>query len=249
MSHHVWITRNKSRVIYFFRWTYSSWSWPFFLPPISAALEPPVGTGGPWLEIPYCGGISFSGTCHTGPLLTTSPCPSWSCWMHPWSVKRRAWMIGKREKTTSPSPKLTTCQSGYLCLFVVSRSGGIIVSLDLNCHLDLNRYLKGCPSCRQQWLPSRPAYEVVTSFLQSLVVSSEPRYAMFGPGMEHLDVSLVTRLMHAPDVLPVSGTPHRQINGKLTLRRLFLGSSWNVYTCVIYTRFYQTDSIRRRMVN
>uniref|UniRef100_A0A3P8S614 F-box protein 4 n=1 Tax=Amphiprion percula TaxID=161767 RepID=A0A3P8S614_AMPPE len=81
----------------------------------------------------------------------------------------------------------------------------------------LNRYLKGCPSCRKQWLPSRPAYEVVTSFLQSLVPSSEPRYAMFGPGMEQLDVSLVTRLMHAPDILPVSGTPHRQINGEKTL--------------------------------
>lgn len=77
----------------------------------------------------------------------------------------------------------------------------------------MSEYLKGCPSCRQQWLPSRPAYEVVTSFLQSLVLASEPRYAMFGPGMEQLDVSLVTRLMHAPDVLPVSGTPHRQING------------------------------------
>ncbi|XP_036953317.1 F-box only protein 4 isoform X4 [Acanthopagrus latus] len=77
----------------------------------------------------------------------------------------------------------------------------------------MSEYLKGCPSCRQRWLPSRPAYEVVTSFLQSLVPSSEPRYAMFGPGMEQLDVSLVTRLMHAPDVLPVSGTPHRQING------------------------------------
>uniref|UniRef100_UPI0037E9043B F-box only protein 4 n=1 Tax=Semicossyphus pulcher TaxID=241346 RepID=UPI0037E9043B len=77
----------------------------------------------------------------------------------------------------------------------------------------MSEYLKGCPSCRQQWLPSRPAYEVVTSFLQSLVPSSEPRYAMFGPGMEQLDVSLVTRLMYAPDVLPVSGTPHRQING------------------------------------
>ncbi|XP_053181187.1 F-box only protein 4 isoform X3 [Scomber japonicus] len=74
-------------------------------------------------------------------------------------------------------------------------------------------YLKGCPSCRQKWLPSRPTYKVVTSFLQSLVPSSEPRYAMFGPGMEKLDVSLVTRLMRAPDVLPVSGTPHRQING------------------------------------
>ncbi|XP_008292076.1 F-box only protein 4 isoform X2 [Stegastes partitus] len=77
----------------------------------------------------------------------------------------------------------------------------------------MSEYLKGCPSCRKQWLPSRPAYEVVTSFLQSLVPSSEPRYAMFGPGMEQLDVSLVTRLMYAPDILPVSGTPHRQING------------------------------------
>ncbi|XP_072243830.1 F-box only protein 4 [Leuresthes tenuis] len=77
----------------------------------------------------------------------------------------------------------------------------------------MSEYLKGCPSCRQQWLPPKPPYEVVTSFLQYLVPSSEPRYAMFGPGMEQLDVSLVTRLMHAPDVLPVSGTPHRQING------------------------------------
>uniref|UniRef100_A0A668U276 F-box domain-containing protein n=1 Tax=Oreochromis aureus TaxID=47969 RepID=A0A668U276_OREAU len=78
----------------------------------------------------------------------------------------------------------------------------------------MSEYLKGCPSSRQQWLPSRPAYEVVTSFFQSLVPASEPRYAMFGPGMEQLDVSLVTRLMHAPDILPVSGTPHRQINGQ-----------------------------------
>ncbi|XP_031711967.1 F-box only protein 4 isoform X2 [Anarrhichthys ocellatus] len=77
----------------------------------------------------------------------------------------------------------------------------------------MSEYLKGCPSCRQQWLPSRPTYEVMTSFLQSLVPSSEPRYAMLGPGMEQLDVSLVTRLLRAPDVLPVSGTPHRQING------------------------------------
>uniref|UniRef100_A0A3P9PQW1 F-box protein 4 n=1 Tax=Poecilia reticulata TaxID=8081 RepID=A0A3P9PQW1_POERE len=74
-------------------------------------------------------------------------------------------------------------------------------------------YLKGCPSCRQQWLPSRPAYELLTSFLHYLMPSSEPRYAMFGPGMEEIDVSFVTRLMRAHDLLPVSGTPHRQING------------------------------------
>ncbi|XP_034026435.1 F-box only protein 4 isoform X2 [Thalassophryne amazonica] len=80
-------------------------------------------------------------------------------------------------------------------------------------HDYMAEYLKGCPSCRHQWLPSRPRYEIVTSFLQSLVASYEPRYAMFGSGIEQLDVSLVTKLMHSPDVLPVSGTPHRQVNG------------------------------------
>lgn len=77
-------------------------------------------------------------------------------------------------------------------------------------------YLRGSPSCRQRWLPQSPTHNrVFRSFLQSLVASTEPRYAMFGPGMEQLDVSFVTRLMHAPDVLPMSesGAPHRQING------------------------------------
>ncbi|TMS03718.1 F-box only protein 4 [Larimichthys crocea] len=76
----------------------------------------------------------------------------------------------------------------------------------------MSEYLKGCPSCRQQRFPLRPASNVVTSFLQSLVTSSEPRYAMFGPGMEQLDVSLVTTLMYAPEVLPVI-RPQRQIDG------------------------------------
>lgn len=75
------------------------------------------------------------------------------------------------------------------------------------------RYLKACPSCRQRWLPSWPPYRVLTSFLQSLVPSAEPRYVMFGPGMEQLDVSLVTRLMHASDILPMTVVPSSQING------------------------------------
>uniref|UniRef100_A0A3B3CNK4 F-box protein 4 n=1 Tax=Oryzias melastigma TaxID=30732 RepID=A0A3B3CNK4_ORYME len=78
----------------------------------------------------------------------------------------------------------------------------------------MSEYLKGCPSCRQKWLPSRPTYAVMTSFLQYIVRPSEPRYAMFGPGMEQLDVSLVTRLVHAHDMLPLATTPSRQqING------------------------------------
>lgn len=87
--------------------------------------------------------------------------------------------------------------------------------LSNNC-LSLLSYLKGYPACRQQWFPQRPPYSIVTSFLQSLVATTtEPRYAMFGPGMEQLDVSMVTRLMHTPDVLPVAGIPQRQINGGL----------------------------------
>ncbi|XP_077457035.1 F-box only protein 4 [Stigmatopora argus] len=75
------------------------------------------------------------------------------------------------------------------------------------------QYLKGCPSCRQRWLPLWPPYRVLMSFLQSLVPSSEPRYAMFGPGMEQMDVSIVTRLMHATDILPMSVNPNIHING------------------------------------
>ncbi|CAL9708080.1 unnamed protein product [Knipowitschia caucasica] len=79
----------------------------------------------------------------------------------------------------------------------------------------MSEYLRGSPSCRQQWLPTSAPYKVVTSFFQSLVASAEPRYAMFGPGMEQLEVSFVTKLMNSPDLLPVSvsGTSHRKMHG------------------------------------
>ncbi|XP_068167272.1 F-box only protein 4 isoform X2 [Antennarius striatus] len=77
----------------------------------------------------------------------------------------------------------------------------------------MTAYLKGCPSCKQIWLPSHSAFEVVISLFQSLVPSAKPRYAMFGPGMEQLDVSLFGRLIHAQDILPRADTQHRQING------------------------------------
>ncbi|KAM6965631.1 F-box only protein 4 [Aplochiton taeniatus] len=80
-------------------------------------------------------------------------------------------------------------------------------------HDFMSDYLKGCPECRQRWMSQRPPYGTVTSFLQSLVSSFEPRYAMIGPGMEQLEVSMVTRLMHSPDILPVAGISQRQING------------------------------------
>lgn len=71
-------------------------------------------------------------------------------------------------------------------------------------------YLRSSPLCRQQWLPSSTAYKAVSSFLQSFL-TEEPVFAMFGPGMEQLDVSFCTRLMYARDVLPMAGTPFRQV--------------------------------------
>ncbi|KAG5260815.1 hypothetical protein AALO_G00296910 [Alosa alosa] len=74
-------------------------------------------------------------------------------------------------------------------------------------------YLKACPACCGLWHQSRPAYEAVTSFLKSMVVTAEPRFAMFGPGLEKLEVSLVTTMLNSPNILPVTGVTQRQING------------------------------------
>ncbi|XP_036383089.1 F-box only protein 4 [Megalops cyprinoides] len=91
-------------------------------------------------------------------------------------------------------------------------------ALDTPLHEDRDQdfmaeYLRSCPACRRRWRPPRPAYGAVASFLQSLLLSAEPRFAMFGPGLEQLEVSLMTKLMHSPHVLPVAGIPQRQIDG------------------------------------
>lgn len=84
--------------------------------------------------------------------------------------------------------------------------------VDTECKADyMAEYLRGSPLCRQRWLPSFTPYKAVTSFFQSLVSTEEPCYAMFGPGMEQLDVSFCTRLMYAPDVLPMAGMPFKQV--------------------------------------
>ncbi|XP_053264134.1 F-box only protein 4-like [Podarcis raffonei] len=66
---------------------------------------------------------------------------------------------------------------------------------------------KRCPKA------SRPYYGSVTSFLQSLITQAEPRFAMFGPGLENLDDSLVHRMMASPHILPLAGRPSRQMHG------------------------------------
>ncbi|XP_031440893.1 F-box only protein 4 [Clupea harengus] len=73
-------------------------------------------------------------------------------------------------------------------------------------------YLRASPACRGLWHQSRPAYETVTSFLKSMVMTAGPRFAMFGPGMEQLDISWVTTIMDSPNILTVTGVTQRQIN-------------------------------------
>ncbi|NXT76440.1 FBX4 protein, partial [Zapornia atra] len=74
-------------------------------------------------------------------------------------------------------------------------------------------YKKSCPQSRRSLKSSRPRYGPVTSFLQSLVTQEEPRFAMFGPGLEELDDSLVQKMMTCPEILLVAGLPQRQIHG------------------------------------
>ncbi|KAM4021352.1 F-box only protein 4 isoform 1-T2 [Anomaloglossus baeobatrachus] len=74
-------------------------------------------------------------------------------------------------------------------------------------------YLRSSPNTRRSMQTRNPIYGKVTSFLQSLVMQGEPRFAMFGPGLEQLDDSLVTRMMTSPDLLPVVSILQRQING------------------------------------
>ncbi|NXE25414.1 FBX4 protein, partial [Ardeotis kori] len=74
-------------------------------------------------------------------------------------------------------------------------------------------YKKSCPRGRRSLKSSRPRYGAVTLFLQSLVTQAEPRFAMFGPGLEELDDSLVQKMMTCPEILLVAGLPQRQIHG------------------------------------
>ncbi|XP_040261751.1 F-box only protein 4 [Bufo bufo] len=74
-------------------------------------------------------------------------------------------------------------------------------------------YLRSCPKTRRSMRSRNPIYGAVTSFLQSLVMQGEPRFAMFGPGLEQLDDSLVTRMMTSPELIPVVSILQRQING------------------------------------
>ncbi|KAM9822660.1 F-box only protein 4 [Syngnathus typhle] len=107
-------------------------------------------------------------------------------------------------------------------------------------------YLKGCPSSRKKWLPSWPPYHVLTFFMHSLVPLSEPRYVMFGPGMEQLDVSIVTRLMCASDILQMSVTRNSHINGPSVIGSGISYMFNNQHKFNIFTLFSTNKAERER---
>uniref|UniRef100_A0ABM5FU19 F-box only protein 4 n=1 Tax=Pogona vitticeps TaxID=103695 RepID=A0ABM5FU19_9SAUR len=77
----------------------------------------------------------------------------------------------------------------------------------------MEAYKKCYSCCKRRLNSSQPIYGTVASLLQSLITQAEPCFAMFGPGLEYLNESLVLKLMTSPEVLPLAGVPSRQIRG------------------------------------
>ncbi|XP_062984858.1 F-box only protein 4 [Elgaria multicarinata webbii] len=86
-----------------------------------------------------------------------------------------------------------------------------VAELHNSASCDYMAVYKKCCSCRKRCPKS--TYGAMASFLQSLMTPAEPRFAMFGPGLEDLDESLVHKLMTSPEVLLLAGIPSRQIHG------------------------------------
>ncbi|KAM8961789.1 F-box only protein 4 [Pelodytes ibericus] len=86
-------------------------------------------------------------------------------------------------------------------------------SPDGKAHNYMSIYLKSCPWNRKAVRPRHPVYGAVTSFFQSLVMHGDPRFAMFGPGMEQMDDSLVACMMTSPDLVSIMCLPQKPIHG------------------------------------
>lgn len=80
-------------------------------------------------------------------------------------------------------------------------------------------------------------YGAVTSFLHSLIIQNEPRFAMFGPGLEELNTSLVLSLMSSEELCPTAGLPQRQIDGNFHV---------NVQFMIIQTLLSLTQVLHRK---
>ncbi|XP_026126143.1 F-box only protein 4-like [Carassius auratus] len=101
----------------------------------------------------------------------------------------------------------------HLSVPQVKLTGSAVLD-DSEMQLDyMAEYLRVCPACRNQWRHQPRVFESVTSFFQSLVPVSELQFAMLGPGLDQLEISLMDTIMCSPHVLPVAGLPQRQIDG------------------------------------
>ncbi|KAM6228468.1 LOW QUALITY PROTEIN: F-box only protein 4-like [Spheniscus humboldti] len=102
-------------------------------------------------------------------------------------------------------------------------------------------FKKSCLQSRSCLKSSCPRYGAVTSFLQSLVTQAEPRFAMFGLGLEELD-DLVQKMMTCPEILLVAGLPQRRIHGigSGVSFRFNNNQEFNILT------LYSTTSVERR---
>uniref|UniRef100_A0AAR2LVT2 F-box domain-containing protein n=1 Tax=Pygocentrus nattereri TaxID=42514 RepID=A0AAR2LVT2_PYGNA len=107
-------------------------------------------------------------------------------------------------------------------------------------------YLRCSPACRCRYQQPRPALEAVAFFLQNLVSGSEPRFAMFGPGLEQLDDSLMTTMMHSPHILPVAGIPQRQIGG-IGSGISFLYNNQHKFNIITLYSTYSSERERARL--
>ncbi|KYO29046.1 F-box only protein 4 isoform D [Alligator mississippiensis] len=103
-------------------------------------------------------------------------------------------------------------------------------------------YRKSCQQMRRSLKSNRPKYRAVTSFLQSLVTQAEPRFAMFGPGLEELDESLVVKMMTCPETLLIADLPLRQIHGIGSGISFYFNNNqkFNILT------LYSTTSVERK---
>ncbi|KAJ7335023.1 hypothetical protein JRQ81_012964 [Phrynocephalus forsythii] len=103
---------------------------------------------------------------------------------------------------------------------------------------DYMEVYKKCYSCCKRRLNSnQPFYGTVASLIQSLITQAEPCFAMFGPGLEDLDESLVLKLMTSPEILPLAGVPSRQMRGIGSGLNFHLnGQKFNILTLYSKTR-------------
>ncbi|XP_070592489.1 F-box only protein 4 [Erythrolamprus reginae] len=112
------------------------------------------------------------------------------------------------------------------------------VELDSICSCSFMKAYEKCYSFHKSVLkPSGSTHSTLFSFVQSLTTMTETCFAMFGPGLEDLDQSLVCKIMTSSHILPLAGIPSRQIPGIGSGVSFHLnGENFNIQTLYSKTR-------------